>query len=101
MMKLVLSLLVAFVAASSTVAFLPATSLRYATTAIAASRLRRSTTSTSLSAKKQKSEKAQLGDVHEPEDDSDRQQSGSYSAPPTFEEFLKFKQAERANEDQK
>ncbi|CAM9475968.1 unnamed protein product [Ectocarpus sp. 6 AP-2014] len=101
MMKLVLSLFLALVAASSTVAFVPATSFRCATTTIAASRLRRSTTSASLSAKKQKGEKVQLGDVHEPEGDSDRQQSGSYSAPPTFEEFLKFKQAERANEDQK
>ncbi|CAM9581605.1 unnamed protein product [Ectocarpus sp. 8 AP-2014] len=101
MMKLVLYLFLAFVAASSTVAFVPATSVRCATTTIAASRLSRSnTTSLVSSAKKQKGE-AQLGDVHEPEDDSDRQQSGSYSAPPTFEEFLKFKQAERANEDQK
>ncbi|CAN0596115.1 unnamed protein product, partial [Ectocarpus sp. 12 AP-2014] len=36
--------------------------------------------SNNQSAKKQKGEKAQLGDVHEQEDDRDRQQSGSYSA---------------------
>eukprot|EP00752_Nemacystus_decipiens_P004211 g3848.t1 len=91
-MKLAVGLLLVFVA--PTASFVPSTSCRGA---ITASRTRSTTAVVAVRAQDDEKDSQETA----PKDKDDSEPRKAFSAAPTFEEFLKFKQAERGETELK